>query len=125
MLQSDFDQWRILRTDIITASHFGQICRMLTTTSCASTISNICQPKVLRTEAVRYGIAHENNAKMSLEGKLGEKIMLCGLFIDAGIPYLGASPDGLIDTDSIVEIKSLYSAKDTLLDDALKLQANL
>ena len=98
---------------------------MLATTSCASTVLNICQPKVLDTEAVRYGIAHENDAKMSLEGKLGKKIMPCGLFIYAEIPYSGASPDGLIDTDSIVEIKCPYSAKDTLPDDALKLRANL
>ena len=52
ILQSDSDQWRILPTDIITASHFGRICRMLATTSCASTVLNISQPKVLDIEAV-------------------------------------------------------------------------
>lgn len=37
-------------------------------------------------------------------------VIPCGLFVDEVIPYLGASPDGLIDSDSIIEVKCPSSA---------------
>lgn len=37
----------------------------------------------------------------------------CGLFIMKKYPLIGASPDGLIDSDSIVEVKCPYTAKDS------------
>jgi len=40
-----------------------------------------------------------------LTKKLKREIKLCGLFIDTENPCLGASPDGLIDEDGLVEIK--------------------
>ncbi|CAL1672552.1 unnamed protein product [Lasius platythorax] len=57
--QSDCDMWHQLRTDIITASKFGSICRMLKTTSCANMVLSIRYPKVLNTVATHYGIANE------------------------------------------------------------------
>ena len=115
--QSDSRLWVQLRTEIITASNFGRICRMQKSTSCAILVKTIRYPKVLNTAAVQFGLANEVVARKALELKLGKTIMPCGLFIDAELPYLGATPDGLIDTDGVVEIKCSYSAKDTFLDD--------
>ena len=38
-----------------------------------------------------------------------EVIERCGIFIDFESPYLGASPDGLVGDDGIVEVKCLVS----------------
>jgi len=47
-----------------------------------------------------------------LEKKLGVNILSCGLFVDKKSTFLAASPDGLIDNNSIVEIKCPASIKD-------------
>lgn len=47
-----------------------------------------------------------------MEKKLGVNILSCGLFVDKKSTFLAASPDGLIDNNSIVEIKCPASIKD-------------
>lgn len=47
------------------------------------------------------------------------KIRACGLFLDETIPFLGASPDGIIESDTICEIKCPISAFKTGLEKAI------
>lgn len=42
----------------------------------------------------------------------------CGLFVDSNNPFLGVSPDGLIDDNKIVEVKCTPSISQTSLVDA-------
>jgi len=42
----------------------------------------------------------------------------CGLFIDGEHPFLGASPDGLVDNDKILEVKCTPSIGQKSLEDA-------
>lgn len=44
--------------------------------------------------------------------------MPCGLFVDKMLMFLAASPDGLIDDDSIAEIKCPVSIKDYTPEEA-------
>lgn len=44
-------------------------------------------------------------ARGDLEKLLQRKILPCGLFIDVQYQYLAASPDGVIDDETIIEIK--------------------
>lgn len=55
-----------------------------------------------------------------MESKLGIKIIPCGLFVDNNLPYLAASPDGLIGNNSIVEIKYTASIKDYTPEEAFR-----
>jgi len=48
------------------------------------------------------------------------KVLPAGLFVDFNLPFLAASPDGLIGNDAIIEIKCPYSAKDFSPNDAQK-----
>ena len=89
--QSKYELWHQLRTEIITASKFVSICRMLESTSCSKMVASIRYPKVLDTAAIHF--------------------TACGLFIDSRIAHLGASPDGLIDEDGVVEIKCPISTR--------------
>lgn len=123
--QSNSELWHQLRTEIITASKFGPICRMLPTTSCANMVASIRYPKVIDNAAIHFGLENEENARRDIVAKLGIKIVPCGLFIDQEIPYLGASPDGLIDDDGIVEIKCPYSAQNADLDKVITEKPNL
>lgn len=40
------------------------------------------------------------------------KVTSCGLFINPNYPFLGASPDGLIGADAIVEVKCTFAARE-------------
>ncbi|CAD6216054.1 GSCOCG00011258001-RA-CDS, partial [Cotesia congregata] len=67
-----------------------------------------------------YAEENEKKAIEELEKKIKKKIIPCGLFIDKDIEFLGASPDGLIDTDGIIEIKCFASANNLTPNDAIK-----
>ena len=41
-----------------------------------------------------------------------EKVTKCGLIVSDSVPYLAASPDGLVGMDAILEIKCPYQARD-------------
>lgn len=70
------------------------------------------------TDYYRYGIQNEPLARECLQERLGVNIMPCGLFVDKKLNFLAASPDGLIDDDSIVEIKCPVSIKDYTPEEA-------
>ncbi|XP_067203566.1 uncharacterized protein [Linepithema humile] len=118
--QSDCELWHSLRREMLTASNFGTVCRMRPTTSCAATVKSILYPPHIDTVAMKYGREKEEIARIELAAKLNKKIALCGLFIDYENPCLGASPDGLIDEDGLVEIKCPPSAENLTADEAVQ-----
>lgn len=48
----------------------------------------------------------------------------CGLFIDRNIDYLGASPDGTIKNQGIVDVKCPYSARELTPEDGIRQKKN-
>ncbi|CAD6216492.1 GSCOCG00011337001-RA-CDS, partial [Cotesia congregata] len=110
---------------MITASHFGLICRKKPQTSCAGIVKQILYSRSLgNVDSVNYGKDNEKQALKDLAVKLGinhDRIKPCGLFIDQHIEYLGATSDGIIDDDYIVEIKCLASIRHLSPDEALKI----
>lgn len=67
-----------------------------------------------------YGIQFESIAKTEFETMYNLKVLPAGLFVDFNLPFLAASPDGLIGNDAIIEIKYPYSTKDFSPVDAQK-----
>lgn len=55
--------WQCYRTKLLTASHFGHICKMRDSTSCASRVQNIVYPQEIQIEALQHGIETENLAR--------------------------------------------------------------
>ncbi|CAI6371024.1 unnamed protein product [Macrosiphum euphorbiae] len=89
-------------------------------TSCKSTVYDILYNNPT-SKSLIYGKQTEETALKCLELKINCKIQKCGLFIDKFIPYLAATPDGLIGSNSIAEIKCPYSVKDSdTLEQALQ-----
>ncbi|KAI8427626.1 hypothetical protein MSG28_002111 [Choristoneura fumiferana] len=66
--------------------------------------------EVVRSDATRYGNENEPIALKETEAALGVQVSPCGLYILEEHQYLGASPDGVIDEETIVEIKCPASA---------------
>ncbi|KYN06254.1 hypothetical protein ALC62_02801 [Cyphomyrmex costatus] len=103
---------------MLTASNFGIVCRMRPTTSCATTVKNLLFPPIIDTAALKYGRDMEEIAKQDLIVKLKKEVKSCGLFIDCDNPWLGATPDGLLDEDGLVEIKCPLSAENLTAEEA-------
>lgn len=61
-------------------------------------------------KAMEYGREHKKEARLELEKVLGVQISKCGLFLDSKDYFLGATPDGLISDDTLVELKCSLSA---------------
>ncbi|KAF0748505.1 YqaJ domain-containing protein [Aphis craccivora] len=110
--QTESENWRAERMIRLTASNFGRVCKMRRNTSCKNIVHSILY-LTFNNKSIQYGRDMEDEAKTKFEEKFGYKIKKCGLLIDVQIPYLAASPDGIIGDTAIVEIKCPYAAKDT------------
>ncbi|GBP67984.1 Exonuclease [Eumeta japonica] len=64
------------------------------------------------TEAMKYGLETESNARKSFEEQSGLKVTSVGLIINMTQPFMATSPDGIILSESsLLEIKCPFSCK--------------
>lgn len=61
------------------------------------------------TAAMQWGIDHEDEARAEYEAQTGSFVDLCGFIPHPTVDWLGASPDGLVGSDGLVEIKCPFS----------------
>jgi len=133
--QSTSEMWYNERKIRLTASRFGQICKMRSNTSCKNVVYNILYASDnLTTKSLQYGKEMETVARQKFEKISKQKVDDNGLIIDTEFPFLAATPgniitiliplthflyystyftDGLIGEHSLLEIKCPYSARDT------------
>jgi len=57
------------------------------------------------TDAMQWGLEQEASAKSRYEELTGNFVNPCGFAIHGAIPFFGASPDGLVDDDGLIEVK--------------------
>jgi putative phage-type endonuclease len=57
------------------------------------------------TDAMAWGLEQEPAARARYEEVTGNIVVLCGFALHGEIPYFGASPDGLVGDDGLIEIK--------------------
>lgn len=55
--------------------------------------------------AMQWGIDHEDDARVAYEAATFNDVQLVGFVHHPEVPFLGASPDGLIGHDGLLEIK--------------------
>lgn len=65
--------------------------------------------------ATEYGTFHEDGARLEYEMDTGNKVQECGFFIHPEHDWLGASPDGLVGEEGLVEIKCPYSQREACI----------
>lgn len=103
--QSSNPRWHAERKMRLTASYFGKICRRMDCTPCAADVRTILGRPSFTSVGIRYGILNEPVALELYQKERGVTVQPCGLYIDLKNGFLAASPDGLIGTDGIVEVK--------------------
>ncbi|XP_047035378.1 uncharacterized protein LOC124641357 [Helicoverpa zea] len=111
ILQRDSSEWLEIRKNLITASNFGPICKRQVSKDTAPLVKNILYKTNLgRVASIAYGIENEQQALHKIQQQENVSIEPCGLFIDTEFPFIGATPDGLIGKDILVEVKCPFSA---------------
>lgn len=61
---------------------------------------------------MKHGLKMEDQAKKALKGKMYCHIHECGLFVNPAVPFLGATPDGIVCYEQkmwILEVKCPHS----------------
>lgn len=137
--QSENLKWFQERKKRLTASKFGEICKMRQNTSCKRQVYTIIyKPQNIKSKEITHGIEMEPYARKKFEVVSGLSVETCGLIVDNEIAFLAASPGkiiclhnnklnymflllllyfkfsgGIVGDDAILEIKCPYTAKDT------------
>lgn len=93
----------------LTASNFGKICNKKDKTDPRNILKSILYPGNLNSKEIDYGKSNEPVARKLYESKTNLVVETTGLFIHKLYPWLGCSPDGLVDDmdlgPGLVEIK--------------------
>ncbi|KAH6934745.1 hypothetical protein HPB50_000676 [Hyalomma asiaticum] len=120
--QSQSATWRAARKDRLTASNFGVAVSREKWTE--KGLQNLTTDRDLsRVRAIQYGVSSEAVAVQKYETTLRTirhniQTFHCGLVVNPGCPWLGASPDRVVwdpeeqEPHGIVEIKCPYSMRD-------------
>lgn len=109
--QSSCQLWKQERVNRVTASNFGRICKIKKSTLCEKLVISLLYKQFHGSKATEYGIQNEPFAVKQFEDETGLSVVQCGLQVSAKFPYLGASPDGLVGDNAIIEIKCPYKAR--------------
>ncbi|CAG9764290.1 unnamed protein product [Ceutorhynchus assimilis] len=104
--QRNNNEWLSERKKRVTASNFGAICKARTEKSLLSICKNIINSKCLDfVPSIKHGIETEKVALIKYEQITDIVCQASGLQIHPKYQFLAGSPDGLVGTDGIIEIK--------------------
>ncbi len=117
--QRDCDKWKSYRRGLLTASNFGCVCSARSPPSFSNIVRSILYSKLSDSKEIEHGNANKHKAIRALKLLEGVSVQKCGLFIDEKYCYLGATPDGLIGENAIVEVKCPYSIIGQNIEDAI------
>lgn len=113
--------WKSTRTNLITSSNFGPVCKKRPETVPDNLIAKLLgYNEMVDTQAMRYGRKRESQArrdytKRHLEECSGVLVDTTGLIISKQFPFLGASVDGIVRCEKCgtgtLEIKCPFVGK--------------
>ncbi|KAA0717401.1 hypothetical protein E1301_Tti022895 [Triplophysa tibetana] len=111
--------WHLFRRGRVTASIFGDVLmsKVVTDDLPDRVLGN--QPPTERNQAMKWGIDNECTAIQAFTTATQKEVQKSGLWLSAS-GVLGASPDGLVGSSEILEVKCPYNAREMTIDDALK-----
>ena len=107
-------EWMLQRQHRLTSSNFGRICKATSATNFHALARSFIHKKHFSSRATSHGIKYESVAVEAFERITGHKTVECGLFVDSTNPWLAASPDQLVDSNTILEVKCPFTAKDKM-----------
>lgn len=116
--QKENPYWQIIRKGRLTASNFGCILNAKRVTP--SLVKRLLgEYDLSKVKAVQWGVSNESEALKAFERKTGLQVKETGVWLDES-GLLGASPDGLVGDDSVLEAKCPYTERNSTIEEALK-----
>ena len=103
--QSKNKMWQQERCKRLQASNFGGICKAIERTTFSDLADSLTVFKEIKTPAILHGQKYESIALAKYESEQGRGTRQCGLFVSKSHPFIGASPDAIIDCETVLEIK--------------------
>lgn len=70
-------------------------------------------------KSVQWGVQNEADAITQFQNHTGHNIQPCGLFLHT-CGFLGASPDGIVNDNGLLEVKCPFRARNQLLEELAK-----
>ncbi|ODM86741.1 Alkaline nuclease [Orchesella cincta] len=113
--QSDNNLWFEERKKRMTASMAGTLFKMRSTTDNTNVLKSLLGMQRIQTPAMEYGKLNEEIARLKYEQVKGLQkgaVKESGFFVSLEDGIFGASTDGLVGDDGILEIKCPYSIRD-------------
>ncbi len=109
--------WKGARNWWLTASCFGEICKATNKRDMTSLAAQIFSPPQLMSDAINHGRAHKQIAIEKFCEMTGKTVSKCRLFVDIELPFLAASPDGIVNNEkSIIEVKCPYNGRNSNIE---------
>lgn len=118
MFDQGTDEWLAERAGKVTASKINDVMMSKTTAGYQNYMAQlICERltgepvEIFKSDAMQYGNDTEPQARAFYELETGNSVIQCGFVKHANIDDAGASPDGLVGSLGLVEIKCPQPAK--------------
>ncbi|KAL9976556.1 hypothetical protein ACROYT_G013875 [Oculina patagonica] len=119
--QRDNPAWHLARKGRLTASNFGSVLQAKRVTP--SLLKRLLgEYDLTRVKAVQWGLNNEEEALKAFTNLTGITVTETGLWLD-GPGILGASPDGIVDEDSVLELE--YVAFEMLMSPGVAISTSV
>lgn len=113
--QSKNKMWKQERCKRLQASNFGRICKATERTNFSNLADALTVFKEIKTPAILHGQKYESIALAKYESEHGRGTRQCGIFVSKSHPFIGASPDAIIDGETVLEIKCPFVVRDQMI----------
>ena len=110
--QNSNKAWKEERTKRLTSSMFGRICKATDRTDRQKLAKSLTTVKNIKSAPTDHGHKHEPVAIERFSKDTGKSVLPSGLVICKEHPFLAASPDGIISSSELIEVKCPYVARD-------------
>ena len=120
--QRDNPTWHLARRGRLTASNFGSVLHAKRVTP--SLLKRLLgEYDISRVKAVQWGVNNEAEAIKAFTNLTAKTVQETGLWLD-GSGILGASSDGIVDEDSVLEVKCSYTERNMTMEEAVNISPN-
>jgi len=119
--QRENNFWGPVRRGRLTASNFGTVLKSVNSgrTPSKSLLKSVLgQYDIAGMKAIQWGCTHESAAIAAYEKQTDKSVTPTGIWLSS-TGCLGASPDGLVDDDKIIEVKCPYRLREASVVDQL------
>ena len=110
--------WHLVRKGRLTASNFG--CVLKAKRATPSLVKRLLGKYNLSgVKAIEWGVNNEGEAVSAFTRQNGLQVVETGIWLDS-CGVIGASPDGLVGNDHVLEMKCPFTQRNSSIDEALK-----